>query len=130
MAAEERGLEERRESASAGVGRYYTPRADVQTRANDILVLIDLPGVNEADLDITVEKNVLTVTGKTDPITVEKAEPRYGEFALEGFQRSFALTDGVDTEKIQASLKDGVLRLTLPKSEKMKPRRIPISQTH
>ena len=84
-----------------------------------------MPGVKREGLDITVEGNNLSVTGR--PARTEMpGEPVYCESNGGAFQRCFELSSDVDASKIQADLKDGVLRLRLPKSERERPRKIAI----
>lgn len=91
----------------------FTPRVDVLETENDLLVLVDLPGVAPADLDIRFENGELTVHGR-----------RTGGSA--SYLRTFRVTEQVAADKIEASLKHGVLTLTLPKVEAVKPRRIAV----
>lgn len=86
-------------------------------------VVADVPGVSENDLSITVERDTLTIEAAVEPAKREH-RLRLAESVGGGFLRSFALPDGIDRERIAATVRSGVLRLTLPKSEAMRPRRI------
>ena len=96
------------------------PTVDVVEDDQKFELYADLPGVAQADLDIQVEKEVLTIKG-------ERKLQRKGERALGAFSRAFTLPKHVDVEKIAASLKDGVLTVTLPKRPEAQPRQIKVA---
>jgi HSP20 family protein len=106
----------------------WTPPADIYETDNDLVVMADLPGVDAKSIDLRVENNVLTITGErklernADNANVHRVERMYGTFA-----RSFTLSTAVDTDKVHANYKDGVLRIALPKAEQAKPKRIAIA---
>ncbi|MBX9722861.1 MAG: Hsp20/alpha crystallin family protein [Candidatus Obscuribacterales bacterium] len=106
--------------------RVFAPRADIYETEDTIVVLADMPGVNENSIDITLEKNVLTIYG----IAAEQAEEGlklvYCE-CLEGdYRRVFLLSEEVDRNGIKATVKNGVLKLILPKSADLKARKITV----
>ena len=104
----------------------YEPAADVIEKPDSILVLLDLSGVDQKGLDITVEDHVLTVRGKS-AVTESKAESSlYREFEPADYERSFRLTQDIDESRIIATIKNGLVRVVLPKSEKANPRQIAI----
>ncbi len=107
--------------------KVYTPDVDILERKNDIIVTADLPGVDDKNLDITLEKNVLTIYGRVEPDIPEKHRLAYSEYGIGDYQRAFTLSDEVDKEKIQATMKNGVLRLVLPKAETAKTRKIVVT---
>ena len=90
-------------------------------------VTVNLPGVTKEGLTITAEDGVLTVTGQRAWQKPEGWSPVYRESADAGFSLALAYDDAVDADKISAALTDGVLRLTLPKSEARKPRKIAVN---
>jgi len=104
------------------------PPADIHETDNELVVTADLPGIDPKSVDVRVENNVLSMTGErkfeeaAENGNVHRVERMYGAFA-----RSFTLSTPVDTEKIQANYKDGVLKITLPKAERAKPKRIAIA---
>lgn len=102
---------------------YAAPRVDVYETKDAYQVVADVPGVSENDLSITVERDTLTIEAAVEPAKREH-RLRLAESVGGGFLRSFALPDGIDRERIAATVRSGVLRLTLPKSEAMRPRRI------
>lgn len=107
--------------------KVYTPDVDIVERKDDIMVTADLPGVDEKTLDITLEKNLLTIYGRVESAVPERHRLAYSEYGVGDYQRTFTLSDEVDKEKIQATMKNGVLRLILPKAEAAKTRKITVS---
>ncbi|MGE4297313.1 MAG: Hsp20/alpha crystallin family protein [Desulfovibrionaceae bacterium] len=107
------------------------PAADVIEHEDGFHIHLDMPGVRKEDLVIDVDKDELTITGKTayapDPTACDTRSYVHTEFGGGEFRRTFTLSDSVDREKVTAQLKGGVLDLHLPKSEALKPRRISIS---
>ena len=106
--------------------RIYTPAVDIIERKDDIIVTADMPGTDEKSVDITLEKNVLTIYGKVEAVIPEKHSLYISEYGLGDYQRSFTLAEEVDRERIQASVKNGVLKIVLPKSEAVKTRKITV----
>lgn len=119
-AEEKRGLERTRSK------RVYTPAVDILEEKDGLLLIADMPGVDENSVDITLEKNVLSIHGKVEPEVPENHRLSASEYGIGDYQRSFNLSDELDREKIQARVKNGVLRLTLPKAEIAKTRKIPV----
>jgi HSP20 family molecular chaperone IbpA len=107
--------------------KVYTPDVDILERKDDIVVTADLPGVDEKTLDITLEKNVLTLYGRVEPSNPDKQRLAYSEYGIGDYQRAFTLSDEVDKNRIQATMRNGVLRLVLPKAEAAKTRKIMVS---
>lgn len=104
----------------------FVPRADIFETDENVVVIVDMPGVGGDAIDITLEKNVLTINGSTYLNAPEGYSLVFAEYEVGDFERSFRLTDQIDRENIGASIKDGVLRLVLPKAEKAKARRIDV----
>lgn len=103
----------------------YIPRFDIWEGDEELLLFGDLPGVGVDDLDIRFENRELTIRGKVPPR--HEGEFVLNEYGTGDFSRSFTVGETIDTEKISAEMKDGVLTLRLPKSEKVKPRKIEIN---
>jgi HSP20 family molecular chaperone IbpA len=106
--------------------RIYSPQVDIIERQENIVVIADMPGVDEKSVDITLEKNVLTIYGRVDFEAPKDHRPALSEYGIGDYQRVFTLSDEVDRDKIQATVKNGVLRLVMPKAETVKTRKIPI----
>jgi HSP20 family protein len=99
--------------------RMYVPRVDIYESNEAIHVVADIPGADENSIDITLEKNVLTIDAE---VQVEKPEDysiTYAEYGIGSFRRKFSISNEIDQEKIVAEVKDGVLKMILPKSEKV-----------
>jgi len=107
-------------------GPTYTPAADIFENDDTITVLADIPGVKAADLQIDLRDDVLTLSGRASAGTTASESPVLREYAVGTFFRQFTLSDTIDQAKIDANLKDGVLRLELPKAERARPRQIRI----
>jgi len=107
-------------------GRVYLPLTDIVETRDDIWIYADMPGVNNRSLDVEIENNVLTLQGLVDTEAPADTEPVRGEYGIGDFWRSFTLSDSIDKSKIEAAIKDGVLKLRLPKAEPAKARRIEI----
>ncbi|TAN42902.1 MAG: Hsp20/alpha crystallin family protein [Nitrospirae bacterium] len=107
--------------------RVYSPQVDIIERKSEIVVVADMPGVDEKSVDITLEKNVLTIYGTVEAEMPENQRLSVLEYGIGDYQRSFALSDEVDKEKIQASVKNGVLKLVMPKKEEVKAKKIQVT---
>lgn len=106
--------------------RVFIPNVDIYEEGETVYLLADMPGVDEESIDITLEKNVLTINGYVDDEQMEGYGLAYGEYRVGDYERTFALSDEVDRNKIEASVRDGVLKLTLPKAEEAKARKITV----
>jgi len=109
--------------------RTWWPAIDVAERDDAIVVKAEMPGMKREDINIEVHGNTLTISGEKKEETEQKgasyyhSERRYGSF-----QRNIPLPSDVDPEKIEATHREGVLTVTVPKSEKSKARHIPIKE--
>lgn len=106
--------------------RVYMPRADIYETDDAIHLIANMAGVDQDSVDITLEKNVLTLRGQASAQTPEGMELAYSEYAVGDYERSFVLSDEIEREGIDAKMQDGVLDLTLPKSKSARSRRIPV----
>jgi len=106
-------------------GVYYTPRVDIYESADEVVLQCDMPGVKPQDVDVRFEKGELSLYGKVPP---RQAPAAYldEEYGVGAFYRAFAIGPEVDTAKISAECRDGVLTVHLPKQEKVKPKRITV----
>src|SRR6185369_3305191 len=107
--------------------RVFHPSTDIFETKEGIVLLADMPGVDERDLEITLEKNLLSIRAKT---SFEKPKSdfhlAFAEYEDGDFERNFVLSNEIDREGIQAELKDGVLRLTLQKAKESQPIKISV----
>ncbi len=108
--------------------RKRIPHVDVIENQNEYILYADLPGVEEKGLDVTLEKEVLTIKGEAHEEVPEGYTPRFTEFSPSIFERSFSVSDEIDRDKIKATIKNGVLKLVLPKAETAKVKKIEITQ--
>lgn len=105
----------------------FVPAFEVKETKDAFIFKADLPGVEEKDLDINVTGDRLTISGKRESEKKEESERYYAyERSYGTFSRSFTLPEGVNPEGVQATLKDGVLNMTLPKKAEVKSRKIQI----
>jgi HSP20 family protein len=107
--------------------RCFVPRTDIYEVGDDIHVVADMPGVDDKSIDITLERNVLTINGYVEPDYPDNYQLAYAEYDVGDYQRSFRLSDDIDREGIEATVKDGVLRLHLPKADTAKARKISVT---
>ena len=108
-------------------GPVFVPSVDIFENENEITVLADMPGVDSNNVDIDLRENTLTIYGRIQRQEDEKEASIYREFNWGDYFRQFTLSDIINQGKITANMDQGVLRLTLPKAEKVKPRKIQVS---
>jgi HSP20 family molecular chaperone IbpA len=106
-------------------GATYSPRFDIWENDDEMILYGDLPGVMPEDLDVRFEKPVLTIHGKVSP-RHNDIKFLHCEYGVGDFHRTFTIGEAINTERISAELKNGVVTVHLPKSEKVKPRRIEV----
>ncbi len=106
--------------------RVFVPRADIYETDEAIHVIANMAGVDEDAVDITLERNELTIRGRVAPQSPDGMSLLYSEYAVGDYERRFVLSEEIDREGIDAVVRDGVLDLTLPKSKDARSRRIPI----
>ena len=107
--------------------RTFVPRIDIWEGESELLLHADMPGVKPDKVDIRFENRELTIRGEVCPPAVNE-QMLINEFSRGDFHRTFSIGEAIDTEKITAEMTDGVLTLHLPKSEKVKPRRITVNK--
>jgi HSP20 family protein len=105
----------------------FVPTFEVKETKEGFEFRADIPGVKEADLEVTVTGNRLTVSGKRDAEHKEESDTFYAyERTYGSFSRSFTLPEGADTGRTYADMKDGVLKLTIPRKPELAPQRIAV----
>lgn len=107
-------------------GSYLLPRVDVIEDSHGITLLADMPGVPREKLDIQVEGNSLTIAGEIALLAPQGLNATFAEVRAARYRRGFALSRELDAQAIDAQLKDGVLRLRIPKLAEAQPRRIEV----
>ena len=110
------------------VTSHWRPAVDIKEEADRFVIMADLPGVDPGDIEITMENGVLSIKGeRKSEIRDEKEGYKRVERVSGTFYRRFSLPDSADAERIEAKGKDGVLEVSLPKHEKVQPRRIAVN---
>lgn len=105
-------------------GRVVAPRVDIYENKDEILLFAEMPGVLQDEARIHLNNNELLIEARRYPMV--NGNPLRQEFYPYDYRRTFTVPQGIDADKIQAKLKNGVLELHLPKSEALKPRQISI----
>jgi len=106
--------------------RYVVPPVDVFEDESSITVLADLPGVTREQLQVRVDGETLVLEAVASTAGPQDMELVYGELQCPAYRRQFTLSRELDTQRIEAHLREGVLRLVLPKAEEARPRRIQV----
>lgn len=108
--------------------KVYTPKVDIYETKDAIVLLADMPGVDEKSANVTLEKGVLTIQGTVEAESYSEKSIAYYEYDWGDFHRSFTMSDEVDKNKIEASVKNGVLKLVMQKAEPAKAKKIEIKK--
>jgi HSP20 family protein len=122
---EKKTLEKTEESTWAG--NTYEPAVDIWESDEELVLLADVPGVSNDDVEIDLHDDVLTIDARVSPNDYEGLRPLYSEYNVGNYHRRFNLGETIDQSKISAALEEGVLKVTLPKREKAKPRKIKVA---
>ena len=107
----------------------FLPPADIYETRDNIVVLAEMPGVAPDGVDITLERRVLTIRGRSATSDHSGYQRVYNEYADGDYERVFTLSENIDRDRIEATLKDGVLNLVLPKAESARARKIELKAT-
>jgi len=106
--------------------KIFMPRADVYETREAIVVLADMPGVDESGVDITLEKNVLTLRGNVADAKFPEQKHVWAEYAVGDYERTFTIGTDIQSDAITATVKNGVLKVTLPKAQPTQARKISV----
>ena len=104
----------------------FTPQVDIRETESEVVLIADMPGVDESNVSIDLEGNELSIRGKLAEWAPEGYSLTYQEYTSGNYERTFTLGESIDHDGIKAVVKDGVLRLTLPKAREAQPRRIKV----
>jgi HSP20 family protein len=107
--------------------KRYLPATDIVETEKELLLYMDMPGVDKENVRVKLEKNVLQIEGLIETESYSKLKPLYTEYNVGNYSRQFELSNKIDQAGIEASMKDGVLSLILPKVAEMQPRTIQIN---
>ena len=102
----------------------FLPPAEIYETRDDVVVLAEMPGVALDGVDITLERRVLTICGRSTSNDLAGCQRVYSEYSNGDYERAFTLLENIDRERIEAPFKNGVLHLVLHKAETVKPRKI------
>jgi len=111
-----------RAAVARRLARPRAPRIDIYETEQSYVLLADVPGLTPEGLEVIAERDSLIVRGDVEP----SGPADYQEFELGDYYRSFTLTDDLDADRISATLRDGVLRVEIPKSPGVLPKKIPV----
>lgn len=114
-------------TSSNGAGNNWLPALEIAEAEGEFIVTLELPGVHTSDVKVTLDDGVLTVSGERKYEGAKEIELRLSERAYGKFERSVRLSAAVQADKVQAVGKDGILTISLPKTEEAKPREIKVS---
>jgi HSP20 family protein len=106
--------------------RAFLPTTDIFETEEALTVVLEMPGVDRDNVDVSVENGMLTVEGRINFNKYEGLQPLYTEYNIGPYRRTFQISGRVNQDKITAELRDGVITLVLPKAEVAKPRKIEI----
>jgi HSP20 family protein len=120
-----REVEKKRESTVPVLD--FLPVTDIFETEQALTVVLEMPGVGKESVEVDLENDVITITGRIDSSKYEGLQPLYTEYNIGNYSRSFQISSKIEQEGIKAELKDGVMTLVLPKAEKAIPRRISVS---
>ena len=106
--------------------KVYVPKADIIETGDAMVLYADMPGVDEKSVEVTLEKNILTITGAVEPEALAGRSICYAEYDVGDYERAFTISDEVDRDRIEAAVKNGVLTLTLRKAPQAEVRKITV----
>lgn len=106
--------------------KIFVPRTDIFEDKEGLVLVLDVPGADDKSVEITLEKNVLTINAYPQVFATESHTLAYAEYGEGDYQRSFALSDEIDRSKIEASVRNGQLTVRLHKAAEAKPQKIAI----
>jgi HSP20 family protein len=113
-------------SASANERGYSVPQVNIVETKDSLILEAEMPGVSREGLEVLLEGNELTIVGRRQT-GVPNAQPVYRESSPRDFRREFVLDPSIDISRLSAAIEQGVLTVTLPKTEKVKPRKIQVT---
>lgn len=133
MTDQSKSLEVQKEEIRAPEGtertrerRAYVPRTDIYENDEKIVIVADVPGADEKSIDLTLEKDILSIKAFVEPQEPEGYTLALWEYGIGDFERNFKISDEIDQESIEATVKNGVLRVVLSKSGPAKAKKIAI----
>lgn len=125
VAQEKKEIETKKETTTPL--KRYLPATDIVETEKELLVYMDMPGVDKENVNVKLEKNVLEVEGTIQSDIYKDLKPIYSEYNIGNFHRQFELSNVVDQGKIEAKIDNGVLTLVLPKVPEKQPKLIQVN---
>jgi HSP20 family protein len=122
---QKRELEKKRETTFPA--RMFVPATDIFETDQALTMMIEMPGVSKDTIEVKVEDDILTIDGRIDFSKYDGLQALYTEYNVGNYSRTFQLSNAIEQSAIKAELTDGVMKLTLPKAERAKPRRINVA---
>ena len=107
--------------------KVYVPLVDIIDSEDSLFLVSDMPGVDQAGVDVIIEKNLLTIKGRVDDHVPEGFHLNYEEYGTGDYERTFTLPNEIDRNGVEAKIKDGVLTLTLPKMKQAAARKVAVT---
>lgn len=105
----------------------YVPLVDIFESEDQLLLVADMPGVDEQGLDLTLDKNVLTIKGTISEEPPAGFAQAYTEYGVGDYERTFTIPNEIDRDGIQATIRQGTVKVTMPKSKQAQTRKIAVS---
>ncbi|MGI8820845.1 MAG: Hsp20/alpha crystallin family protein [Chthoniobacterales bacterium] len=105
----------------------WTPAVDLYQTTDDVVAVVELPGLRKEEIDISLHDGMLTISGERKDEVSEGDKAARSERVVGKFRRSISLPTQVDVNKVNANYKDGILTITLPKAEEVKPKQIQVN---
>lgn len=107
--------------------KYFVPAVDIYENDKEVTVIAEMPGVNSKGVELSLEDDILTITGNMEKEKQEEAKILLQEYESGHYMRRFTITEAINQEKIQAAMLNGLLRITLPKAPPAQPKRIEVA---
>lgn len=107
-------------------GPVYRPLTDIVETKDGVSLMLEMPGVSPDAVDVSLERRVLTIRGRVEPVRPEGLELVRAEYGEGDFERVFTMSETFDPDKIEAEMRNGVLIVTLPRAEAAQPKRISV----
>ncbi len=123
----EKRTDNRPASRSEAKVKTYAPRVDIIEGEKAVTLLADMPGIDAKDVALDLNRNVLTLSGKCGLEAPEGFDRSYVEYENTNYERVFTLGNEIDRDAIEATVKNGVLKLVLPKAKEARPRKISVN---
>jgi len=104
----------------------FIPCTDIYELENEMIVIAEMPGVGKDAADVSLEAGELRIAGRVEKSSIEGHQLAYSEYDAGDYERTFRISGGIDADRIDATMKNGVLRIVLPKSKQAAPQKITI----